>query len=123
MGEYTIEVTAGELVAGKQIVRIDNVDAQPHFIVWFMGPDSVTSDDIAAIFEADMTGTPAAVDFDPEEDLIPVISTATQSTGTSIWITVDLEPGNYGLVCFFPDRADGLPHAYHGMYTIVKVGG
>jgi hypothetical protein len=38
-----------------------------------------------------------------------------------MWIPVDLEPGTYGLVCFFPDLADGMPHANKGMYTIVEV--
>jgi hypothetical protein len=41
--------------------------------------------------------------------------------GTSIWVPVNLEPGTYVLVCFFPDIADGLPHAYHGMYSVVEV--
>ncbi|MDQ3655025.1 MAG: hypothetical protein M3457_08095 [Chloroflexota bacterium] len=122
MGEYVIEVTNGELVAGSQIIQVRNAGAQPHFIVWFKGPEGLTEDDVAAVLESDMTGTPAAVAFDPDEDLIPVFFTATQSTGTSIWTPVDLEPGTYGLVCFFPDIADGMPHAYHGMYTIVEVG-
>lgn len=52
---------------------------------------------------------------------VPPQVTATQSTGTSIWTPVDLEPGTYGLVCLFPDLADGMPHAYMGMYTIVEV--
>lgn len=122
MGEYVIEVTNGELVAGSQIVQVRNAGVQPHFIVWFKGPEGLTEDDVAAVLESDMTGTPAALDFDPNVDLIPVFVTATQSTGTSIWTPVDLEPGTYGLVCFFPDIADGMPHAYHGMYTIVEVG-
>ncbi len=121
MGEYVIGLTEGELTPGQQIVKIENVGAQPHFIVWFKGPDDLTEDDVAAVLEADMTGTPAAVDFNPDEDLIPLFFTATQSTGTSIWIPVDLQPGTYGLVCFFPDIADGMPHAYKGMYTLLNV--
>ena len=30
------------------------------------------------------------------------------------FLTIDLAPGNYGLVCFLPD-ADGTPHAFKGM--------
>jgi len=121
MAEYVIKVTEGELAAGSQVVHIENVGAQPHFIVWFKGPEGLTEEDVAAVLEADMTGTPAAVDFNPDEDLIPVFFSATQSTGASMWIPVDLEPGTYGLVCFFPDLADGMPHANKGMYTIVEV--
>ena len=121
MGEYLIEVTEGELVSGSQMLRIDNDGAQPHFIVWFQGPEGLTEGDMAAVLESDMTGTPAAVDFDPNKDLIPTLFTGTQSTGTSVWFPVDLEPGTYGLVCFFPDIADGMPHAFKEMYSIVEV--
>ena len=34
----------------------------------------------------------------------------------------DLEPGSYVLVCFVPDLASGVPHAYLGMYDVVTVG-
>ena len=122
MAEYVIEVTNGELTAGQHILKIENVGAQPHFIVWFKGPEGLTEEDVAAVLEADMTGTPAAVDFNPETDLMPVLFTGTQSTEASIWIPVDLEPGTYGLACFFPDIADGMPHAFKGMYTVVNVG-
>ncbi len=121
MGEYVIGVTEGELAAGSQVIEVENTGAQPHFIVWFQGPDDLTEDEVEAVLQSDMTGTPAAVDFNPDEDLIPLLFTATQSTGTSIWIPVDLEPGTYGLVCFFPDISDAMPHAYKGMYTIVEV--
>jgi len=122
MGEYVIGVTEGELAAGSQVVKVENSGVQPHFIVWFKGPEGLTEDDVAAVLESDMTGTPAAVDFNPDEDLIPVLFTATQSRGTSTWIPMNLEPGTYGLVCFFPDIADGMPHAFHGMYIVVEVG-
>jgi hypothetical protein len=121
MGEYVIKATEGELVAGSQVIRVDNMGAQPHFVLGFKGPDDLTDADVEAVLQADMTGTPAAVDFDPETALQIVFGTATQSTGTSTWITGDLEPGTYLLICFFPDMADGMPHAYHGMYTIVEV--
>ena len=73
--------------------------------------------------QAMTTGTPPAWSgINPEEDLMPVAFTATQSTNTSIWITVDVPAGTHALLCFFPDIADGLEHAYHGMYTVIEVG-
>ena len=123
MGEYVIGVTEGALTAGPQTVKVENRGAQPHFIVWFKGPDDLTEEAVEAVLEADVTGTPAAVGFNPDEDLIPVAFTATQSSGTDQWITLDLEAGLYGLVCFFPDVGDGMPHAYKGMYTLLEVGG
>ena len=35
-------------------------------------------------------------------------------------ITFDVEPGNYGLVCFIPS-ADGTPHAMLGMMNEITV--
>lgn len=127
MGEYVIEVTEGELTSGSQVIRIDNIGAQPHFIGWFQGPDGMTEDQVQTVLEEEqqamMTGTPPAWSgINPEEDLMPIVFTATQSPNTSIWITVDLQPGTHGLICFFPDISDGLEHAYHGMYTVIEVG-
>jgi hypothetical protein len=127
MGEYVIEVTEGELTGGSQVVRIDNIGAQPHFIGWFQLPPGSTEEQIQTILDEEqqamMTGTPAVYsDLDPEADLMPVTFTATQSPSTRIWITVDLQAGTHGMACFFPDIEDGLEHAYHGMYTVIEVG-
>ena len=124
LGEYVIGITAGELTAGQQVVRLEHLGNQPHFV--FMGriadTVTVTEADIEAVLEAEMTGTTADVDFNPEEDFMPVFGTATQSYGTEMWVSMDLEPGTYGLVCFFPDIGDGHPHAYKGMFTLLEVG-
>lgn len=127
MGEYLIMVSEGELTAGSHVVRIDNVGAQPHFIGWVLLPDGTTEEQIGVVLDeemqAEMSGTPPVYsDIDPEEDIMPVTFTGTQSADTSIWIEVDLEAGTHGLVCFFPDVSDGTPHAYYGMYTVIEVG-
>lgn len=121
MAEYSIEVTEGELATGPQVVKVTNVGAQPHFLFIAQGPDSMTYEQVAAVLESEMTGTPAAVDFDPDADLIPVSFTGTQSMNTDIWISVDLEAGKYALLCFFPDIESGMPHAYEGMYNVIEV--
>lgn len=121
MGEYLIEVSDGELTTGQQVIQVDNQGAQPHFVLTAKGPDDLTEEQIEAVLEADITGTPVPGAPNPDEDFEDVAFTATQSTDTSQWVTVDLEPGRYLLICFFPDAADGMPHAYHGMYSIVEV--
>lgn len=121
MGEYVIEVTEGEVVSGQQILRIDNIGAQPHFISAGTTTVEVTEEDLMAVLESDMTGTPAAVDFNPDEDFEDSFYSGTQSTGTSQWIVADVQPGTLIMLCFFPDIADGLPHAYHGMVAMVDV--
>ena len=38
------------------------------------------------------------------------------------WLTLDLSPGTYAMVCFFPDPTkNGLPHALEGMIKEVTV--
>lgn len=121
MGEYVIEVTEGELVSGSQWVRIDNIGAQPHFITASTTTVPITDADMEALLHAEMTGTPAALDFDPDTDFTEAFYSGTQSTGTSIWVPVDLTAGYLAMFCFFPDIADGMPHAYHGMYKVLEV--
>lgn len=123
LGEYSIQITEGELVAGRQLVRIDNTGAQPHFVLAGFTEVDVTKDDISAVLESEMTGTPAAVDFDPEADFEDAFYTGNLSTGSTMWMEVDLKPGNYILLCYFPDIADGMPHALHGMLEVVKIEG
>jgi len=103
------------------VLKIENSGAQPHFIASGRATVEVTEADIEAVLESEMTGTPAAVDFNPDEDLEESFYTATQSTGTEMWIAVDLEPGTQVLLCFFPDIADGMPHAFKGMYDLFEV--
>lgn len=128
MSEYDIEVTEGELTTGSYVVRVDNVGAQPHFIGWVQGPDGVTEEQLQTVLDeemqAEMTGTPPAYSgFNPETDTTDVTFTGTQSSGTSQWIVVeDVQAGTHILICFFPDVDDGMPHALHGMYTIVEIG-
>ncbi len=126
MGEYVIGVSEGELTSGPQVIRIDNDGAQSHFIGWFGVPEGTTEEQVQIALEEEqqamMTGTPPAWSgLNPEEDLMPVTFTATQSSNTSIWISADLPAGTHVLLCFFPDVEDGREHAYHGMYEIVEV--
>ncbi len=123
LGEYMIQVTDGQITTGAQVIRVNNVGAQPHFVFGTSGPDGLTNADVEAILQSDMTGTPVASGIDPETDFQDVFGTGTQSPGTSQWVYVPEVPaGPLVLLCFFPDQGDGMPHAFHGMYTIVEVG-
>lgn len=122
LGEYVIQVSDGEITTGPQVLRVDNIGAQPHFVFGTNAPEGITEADIEAILQGEMTGTPAAVDINPETDFHDVFGTGTQSRGTSQWVYVpDMPAGPLVMLCFFPDIQDGMPHALHGMYTIVEV--
>jgi hypothetical protein len=119
--EYSITITAGALTTGEQILDVKNIGAQPHFLVLVKVPDGTTRDDIGQLINSEMTGTPAAIPLNPETDFQDVASTDTQSAGTSSWIAVNLQPGTYAVMCFFPDEASGMPHASMGMYNVFTV--
>jgi hypothetical protein len=121
LGEMFIGISEGELVAGENLVRIDNAGVQPHFVIFQRVPDGTTPENIEATIQAEMGGTPEAepVDF---ADMIPVAESNEQSTGTTMWMPLTLEPGTYAGLCFIPDQESGLPHAAMGMYTVFTVG-
>jgi hypothetical protein len=112
----------GALTAGDHIIRVENQGAQPHFLLLFKGPDELTNEMVTQLIEAEMSGgTPPALPFNPDTDLMPVAYTPTQSLGTVQWAKLSLEAGTYMAACFFPTAGEGLPHAFHGMHTVFTV--
>lgn len=113
----------GALTAGDHVMRVENLGAQPHFVYVAKGPDSMTNEQVAIILESVIPGaaTPESLPFDPDADLIPVLSTAAQSMGTVQWVPATFEAGTYAGFCFFPNAGEGMPHAYHGMHTVFIV--
>lgn len=123
LGEYIIEVVEGEITSGPMVLRVDNIGAQPHQVDFSLTDTGASQEEIvAAISAVEEGGTPPTSAFDPDHDLHLVTATTTQSTGTSIWVTLDLEPGSYVLLCHFPDMADGQTHSAHGMVRVVELG-
>jgi hypothetical protein len=110
----------GNLTAGEHIVKVDNQGAQPHFVEISMVPEGTTDEDVAALLNSFLTGTPVA-DGLGEDDFAPVAFTPTQSIDVQLWTTITLEPGTYNAACWFPTAGIGDPHAFHGMHTVFVV--
>lgn len=110
----------GNLTAGEHILRVENQGAQPHFLELGTVPDGTTNDDVTALLNSFMTGTPVAGGLS-EEDFGLGVFTPTQSIGTVTWTKVTLEAGTYAGLCFFPTAGIGDPHAFHGMHTVIQV--
>ncbi|MEJ7763336.1 MAG: hypothetical protein WKF80_11140 [Thermomicrobiales bacterium] len=111
-GGFAFEYS-GELVPGPQVIRIDNPSTQPHFFLLVRSEEPITMDELFVLLES------------PEEPegIIPVVTTATQSSNTTQWIEVDLEAGYHIVLCFVSDPgAGGIPHAFEGMADILVVG-
>jgi hypothetical protein len=115
----------GELRAGPQVVKIVNNSDQPHFTSAFQYPEPITIDQLMGTMMFDpttgATPPPDAIDFSQVQ---PVAYVSTQSTGTTTWAVIDLEPGQLGLECWIPDPLAGdIPHALEGMIQLFDVAG
>lgn len=113
----------GELHAGPQVVKIVNNSDQPHFTSAFQYPEPLTMDQLmgAMMFDPTAGGTPSpdAIDF-TQMQFVAYVST--QSTGTTTWTVLDLQPGQVGLECWIPDPlAADIPHALEGMIQLFDV--
>src|SRR5215203_1348897 len=124
MFEYDFAVE-GTLSPGSQVLKVNNVGAQPHEMFMASAPGPVTEEQIAQILDLEMQGaTPAPESGVPNpETFLPVASMTPLSMGKTGWVPVNLEAGTYILVCFVPDIASGMPHAFEGMYEVFTVGG
>lgn len=124
IGEMVINLSEGALTVGDNLVKAENIGAQPHFIEVSKVPDGTTMDDLEATIAGFMGATPAAADAQPlaEEDFISVAFSNEQSGQTTQWSTMTIsEPGTYAATCWIPDPGTGMPHAAMGMYTVIEV--
>jgi uncharacterized cupredoxin-like copper-binding protein len=101
------------LRAGKQVVQVDVAPGQPHEIVVVKLAPGKTIEDFAQWAEKPAGPPPA----DMVGGISPMVG------GHPAQFTLDLSPGEYGLICFVPDGKDGKPHFLHGMQKQLKVAG
>jgi hypothetical protein len=91
----------GPIAAGRTSFVATNKGEQAHFLGVVKLKDGVTLEQ--AIQSEDESGIDGFWE-----------SKIAAAGGDEEVLTVDLQPGNYGLVCFLPD-VDGTPHAMKGM--------
>lgn len=114
LDEYKF-VIDGTLTAGMQTLRIHNIGKEPHEVLMMPLPEGVTLQQMLA-------GPPEGHDEHAAEPELPsgeVQGLWVIDPGATAYVTVNLQPGNYGLVCSVPD-ADG-PHMMQGMALEVAV--
>jgi hypothetical protein len=95
------------LAAGRQTIRVKNTAAQAHEVVIVKLQPGKKPTDLLAWMEK-MEGPPPGA---------PIGGTTPMARGEENIITLDLAPGEYGLLCFVGDAKDGKPHFMHGMVT------
>lgn len=100
------------LTAGKKTILIKNTAKQFHeAFIAKLGPNTP----ITALIEwlkGGQKGPPP---------VMPVGGIVGLNPGEENLLTVDFEPGEYGLYCFLPDSKDGKEHVEHGMFKVITV--
>lgn len=100
------------LRAGPQVIRVRNYAAQPHEVMFVRLAPGRTAQDLVAWLGSGEQGPPPG---------LPVGGMQALSQGLAGNVELDLEPGEYALLCFIPDAADGRPHIAHGMVKQLTV--
>jgi hypothetical protein len=99
------------LAAGKQLIKVENAAAQPHEVVLVQLAPGKTIQDVGN-WVMDMKGPPPGK---------PIGGIPGFMKGKNTFFEANLEPGEYGMICFIPDAKDGKPHFTHGMAQQFKV--
>ena len=114
LNEFKFGVPAG--FTGKGLVDVSNVGKQVHeLVILKLNPGKTLNDAKGFLLTPPGTPPPAGP---PPFSAIPGLGGVTGlSPGQHAWLQMNLTPGNYVLLCFFPDTSNnlGLPHALKGM--------
>lgn len=99
------------LTAGSHVIEVSTAPGQPHEVVIAKLAPGATAMQMVEWVEK-MDGPPPGA---------PMGGTVGLSQGLTNYVHVDLEPGEYALLCFLPDAKDGKPHVLHGMMKQITV--
>ena len=104
LNDYRFDI-AKPITAGTHTLRITNAAKQDHEIFIVKLAPGKTAMQMAEWAEK-QDGPPAGM---------PLGGTTGMARGEWNDVTVAFEPGEYALLCFWPDVNDGKPHVAHGM--------
>jgi hypothetical protein len=99
------------LTAGSHVIEVSTATGQPHEVVIAKLAPGATAMQMVE-WVAKMDGPPPGA---------PMGGTVGLGQGLTNYVHVDLEPGEYALLCFLPDAKDGKPHVQHGMMKQITV--
>lgn len=110
--------------AGPQLLKVTNIGTTLHDIQFLAVPDGTTVDHaMEAFMVEDAGGTPSPDNplANIGDEFAPAAATSIVAPGVTTWISLDLAPGSYLVMCPLPFPS-GPPHAFLGMMEIVTVG-
>jgi len=103
-------VLSKPITAGRHMIKVVNRGPQDHEVVFFKLAPGKTPEDFMAVGE-DLANLPGVFWG----------GVSTMAKGQINYLTVDFTPGQYLLLCFVPDVADGAPHIAYGMVQMITV--
>jgi hypothetical protein len=108
--DYDFEFSA-PVTAGRHLIRVEVETGQPHEVVFVRLEPGKTAMEMAQ-YALKPQGPPPGT---------TIGGTSGLAAGQHNLVPITFEPGEYGLICFLPDAADGRPHLLHGMIKQIKV--
>jgi hypothetical protein len=106
--------------SGPAIWAITNITAAPQSVVAMQLPDGTTIEQFVQSVDQDPSATPAPGTVDLAT--APVVGVCTLvSSGQTIWVSLDLQPGTYGVVVFTISKTTGQPAAVQGSAAVFDV--
>lgn len=104
LDDYSFD-TDRPITAGRRTIRVENVAAQPHEVLFVKLEPGRTVGDFLQFMHAPQGPPPGKI----------VGGTTGIAQGGTNQVVIDFEPGEYGMLCFVPDAKDGASHIAHGM--------
>jgi hypothetical protein len=114
LNDYAFDLSK-PIDAGSRVVRIENVATQSHEVVFGQLRAGKTLKQAVDWLNGGQKGA---------APVIAVGGASGLSKGRHQFITLNLEPGRYVMLCLMPDARDGKPHIAHGMakeFTVTAV--
>lgn len=121
LGEYVFDLPE-TVAAGPQVWQVTNQhEGVLHHIVVWQVDRAYTPDEVISGLMATFGGTPVADGFSFGSIVGDALGSPVLSYGQTVWLDVNLAPGNYVAVCFLPDPGGAEPHIFHGMVDAFEV--
>lgn len=111
MDDYTFGISE-QITAGKHTIKVKNTASQPHEFILVKLNEGKNANDMLSWLGKVINMDPAPL---PEAPGIFLNGVSPMAKGVTNYISVNFEPGEYALICPFPDEESGKPHFMHGM--------